>query len=582
MTHRNRHVAKLHKDRHESQQRGERITELERALRPLQDLHAVSKLLTTFESVERTVPRVISLVAHSLALRSAVFLLGTTDTPLIIEWQPDGGDRDLIQTARAHATRTYEYLLRARSTVPEQGTDRTFVVLPLVVDHSIFGALQVEGTAPLNEQELMFVNAIANQLAITVDRAAAITAQRVTMETDERHQHVLADLGAGLIASSGLRDAFAALARSVVPRVADLCMIDGLHDDGAVERLSFATDTRLADRLQNCTRSPVASDRAMLMTDITSESSPLLDGVTEETMHLLRTAGATSLVVVPLVVRGRFLGAMTLAVGAGRHYSKRDLSFAVEVADRAAFGIDNIRLHEQTRHAADELRRAVQLREDVLAIVSHDLRGPLSAIHLSAEALHERHAHENPGSRKQLDTMRRAASRMEHLIDDLLDMASITTGSLSIDREPIVATKLVTETLDDLEPTATDKRVTIQRDLGNEEVSIYADPRRIVQVFGNLVGNAKKFCRDGDVIRVSLRVIDNVARFVVEDTGPGIPPSELPHLFEPYWSATRHKRQGTGLGLYICKGIVEAHGGRLWVESALGKGTKFFFTIPLA
>jgi signal transduction histidine kinase len=599
MRHRSRQTAKLHKIRQESHQRGERITELERAFRRLQDLHDVSKLLTSFESAERTVPRVIALIARALALRSAIFLLGT-DAPLTIEWQSETDNAATLTTARSHATSTYEYLLRARSTVPvKMANDRAFVVLPLVVDHSIFGALQVEGTAALDEHDLTFVNAVVNQLAIALDRAAAITAQRVAVETDEKYQHVLADLGAGLITAGGLREAFAALARSVVPRVADVCLIDELHDDGSSERLIFSTDTELSARLQDCPRLPGIANRPVLMSDIsprdpgatgTSQrpvstargSSPLMDGIIEDNIAgVLQAAGVKSTVIAPLVARGRTLGAMTLGVvGASRAYTKRDLSFAVEVANRAAFGIDNIRLHEETRRTAEELRRAVQLREDVLAIVSHDLRNPLSAVHSSAQMLQEKHG-QDARSRKQLATLQRGVSRMERMIDDLLDMASIQTGRFSLDRSSIDATKLVTETLDDLEPAVSEKGITIQRDIEPRPHFIRADARRLIQVFGNLIGNAKKFCRSGDVIRVGVSVMDHVAQFVVEDTGPGIPAAELPHIFEPYWSAKRHEREGTGLGLYISKSIIEAHGGQLWVESKLGEGTKFFFRIPL-
>jgi signal transduction histidine kinase len=590
MTNRDRPTAKLHKVRQESRQRGERITELERAFRRLQDLHDISKLLTSFESAERTVPQVIALIARALALRSAIFLLGT-DAPLTIEWQLETDDEATLQTARSHATSTYDYLLRARSTVPVQVANaRAFVVLPLVVDRSIFGALQVEGTAALNEQDLTFVNAVVNQLAIAVDRAAAITAQRVAVETDEKYQHALADLGAGLIASGGLREAFAALARAMVPRVADVCLIDGIQQDGAAaKRVVFATDTTLIDRLQDSSSSSVVPRGPILLSDLrgppsspstTPDGAAAVDPLNEEIANALRAAGVSSILVAPVVVRGRTLGAMTLGiVGSDRCYTKRDLSFAVEVAERAAFGIENIRLHEETRRAADELRRAVQLREDVLAIVSHDLRNPLSTVHLSAAKLQDKHA-DDPGSRKQLDTVQRGVSRMEHLIDDLLDMVSIQTGRFSLHRRPIDATKLVTETLDDLEPAATAKGITLERDV-EAHLFIHADASRLTQVFGNLVGNAQKFCRSGDTIRVRVTVIDRAAQFVVEDTGPGIPPAELPHIFEPYWSARRHERQGTGLGLYICKGIIEEHGGQLWVESKLGEGTKFLFRIPL-
>jgi signal transduction histidine kinase len=117
-------------------------------------------------------------------------------------------------------------------------------------------------------------------------------------------------------------------------------------------------------------------------------------------------------------------------------------------------------------------------------------------------------------------------------------------------------------------------------DLG--DVKIECDRDRVLQVLGNLIGNAIKICQPGDSIAVTCVPAGGEALFAVSDTGPGIPEAELPHLFEPYWSAERHAKKGTGLGLYISKGIIEAHGGRLWVESKQGEGATFYFTLPVA
>jgi signal transduction histidine kinase len=581
MTSRSRHTTKLHKARDKIAERGERITELERAFRRLQDLHDVSKLLTSFETAERTVPAVLSVVARTLALRNAVFLLGTTDTPLTLTWRAAGEPADALEPATASATSMLGYLLRAGSAVPKRAAgEHAFVMLPLVVEGSTFGALQVEGVATLDERDLVFLNAVVNQLAIAVDRAATITEQRVAIETEERQQHLLADLGAGLAAAAGSRDAFAVLARSMVPRIADVCFIDELRPDGTALRreASFAPEVRLVDRLQ---QGPIAAEvTAVLDTGTPVFVSDLGDREASgaELAEALRAADVTSMIIVPLLARGKTIGAMTLAV-VSRRYSKRDLALAFEVAGHAGLGIDNIRLHEQTLHDADELRRAVRLREDVLAIVSHDLRNPLGVIDLSASALLGTHG-DAPRSRQQLETIRRSVARMDHMIKDLLDMASIQTGRLELDRDPTDARKLVTEILDDLEPSMIEKGIELRREL--DGLRLDADRLRIAQVFGNLLGNAQKFCGRGDEIRVRMTAVEDHALFVVEDTGPGIPEEELPHIFEPYWSARRNKQLGTGLGLYICKGIIDAHGGRLWVESKVGEGTRFFFTVPLA
>jgi signal transduction histidine kinase len=171
---------------------------------------------------------------------------------------------------------------------------------------------------------------------------------------------------------------------------------------------------------------------------------------------------------------------------------------------------------------------------------------------------------------------------MEHLIGDLLDMASIHAGKLKIERRSEQVDVLVHEAAEANEPIAAAQGIgfTIAADL--PDLSVECDRERVLQVFSNLLGNAFKFCRRGD--GVTLRAVRDgrEVRFEVSDSGPGIPVEERPHIFEPYWSAERHGRKGTGLGLFITRGVVEAHGGRIWVESEPGRGTTFFFTLPVA
>jgi signal transduction histidine kinase len=227
------------------------------------------------------------------------------------------------------------------------------------------------------------------------------------------------------------------------------------------------------------------------------------------------------------------------------------------------------------------LREAVQAREDVLAVVSHDIRNFLQAIKSGVLLLNK--------SPDKLSTEAKAAihSRMSSTVDlmgrviaDLLDMASIRNGSIEVVLRQVVAAQLINEAIAVHEPMAQQKgiRLIASCDIPNQTVS--CDRERILQVFSNLLGNAIKFCREGDRIEVALRRIDDRVQASVADTGPGIAKEDLPMVFDAYWSGAKDRRNGTGLGLYITKRIVEAHSGQIWIESQPGKGTTVHFTLP--
>jgi PAS domain S-box-containing protein len=226
----------------------------------------------------------------------------------------------------------------------------------------------------------------------------------------------------------------------------------------------------------------------------------------------------------------------------------------------------------------DELRRAVVIRDEVLAIVSHDLRNPLGSIRLSASLLEETHA--DARTRRHVEIITRAVSRMEHLIEDLLDTAAIQAGRLSVEMRPEDASTVLNEALDLQAPLAEERGIALVRDC-HIDARLDCDRERVLQLVGNLVGNAIKFCRAGDRIFVRCKRERDHLELCVEDSGPGIDPARLAVLFKPY-EATPQGRRTSGLGLYISKAIVEAHGGRIWAESEPGRGARFFFTMPIA
>jgi PAS domain S-box-containing protein len=233
---------------------------------------------------------------------------------------------------------------------------------------------------------------------------------------------------------------------------------------------------------------------------------------------------------------------------------------------------------EQAARAAAEA--AVQARDDVLAIVSHDLRNPLNAIALSAGLLRERIPEESRA--KLVHLIRQSVDRMNRLVRDLLDVAKIEAGRLTIESAPLDLRELVQETCAAFDEQARERRLDVDVDVPGGAPVVLADGDRILQVLSNLVGNAIKFTPDGGRVTVRMQADAEEVRVSVSDTGPGIRPEDLPRVFDRFWQARRADRRGAGLGLAIAKGIVEAHGGRLWAESSPGAGSTFRFTLPRA
>ena len=189
---------------------------------------------------------------------------------------------------------------------------------------------------------------------------------------------------------------------------------------------------------------------------------------------------------------------------------------------------------------------------------------------------------EREQERRQAEIVRRAADRMNRMIQDLLDVKRMESGRLTIDLKPEAPESLISDTVDMLRPLAAGSTIRLETSIDEDLPTVMADSARIQQVLSNLVGNAVKFTpRAGRITVCAERMADEV-RFGVIDTGPGIPAEQLPHIFGRFWQARSSDRRGIGLGLAIAKGIVEAHNGRIWVESHVGLGSTFYFTLPNA
>jgi signal transduction histidine kinase len=251
--------------------------------------------------------------------------------------------------------------------------------------------------------------------------------------------------------------------------------------------------------------------------------------------------------------------------------SPRRLGLRIQFATRIG------KAEAESAQAVARATAAARARDEVLAVVSHDLRGPLHAISLATEAL--RDEVQGPAAR-YLGAIERASARAERLITDLLEASAIENGALTLARAPVDAGAILRQAAADHELLVKESGAKIIAHIPDDPVVVQADRDRVLQVLGNLIGNSLKHAK-GTPIDLVLERKDGEALIAVEDHGPGIPPSELPHVFDRYWTG-RAKRGGAGLGLAIAKGIVAAHGGSIAVDSKQGDGAKFIFTLPLA
>jgi signal transduction histidine kinase len=228
-------------------------------------------------------------------------------------------------------------------------------------------------------------------------------------------------------------------------------------------------------------------------------------------------------------------------------------------------------------------QRAVRARDELLAVVSHDLGNPLSVILLeSANLLGHLPETGDPRARslrESAELIRRSTTRMKALIEDLLELERLGAKSFPLDVQPVESRDLLEDAVTDAQPLADAKHISLVLDL-SDPPKIDADPHRISQVLSNLLGNAIKFTPEGGTVTVCARPRDGVLSVTIADTGSGIAPEDLAHIFDRYWRPKGSQGEGTGLGLYIARGIVEAHGGRVWAESS-PQGATFVFALPL-
>jgi len=328
------------------------------------------------------------------------------------------------------------------------------------------------------------------------------------------------------------------------------------------------------------------------------ESLPLVEAVRERRPVWLRTTAeydacfsnvmartgdldeANAHLALPLIHAGEVVGGLAFDFAFCPANHATDELFTSLLAQATADALLRARSYDQEREARRTAEILSRAREDVLGVVAHDLRNPLNLVSMTTQLLLEPDLTEE--RRKSTSAINaRAVARMNRLIGDLLDVVRMEAGHLSLDVGPCDVTRVLVETMEAFQARAADLGISLVLSPEPPNVIVQADEERVLQLIDNLVGNALKFTPSGGRVSIGGFIDNNELRVSVADSGPGIPEEQRAKLFDRFWQARGTDRRGLGLGLPIAKGIAEAHGGRLWVESVVGSGTTFHFAMPV-
>lgn len=402
----------------------------------------------------------------------------------------------------------------------------------------------------------------------------------------EQRQQFLAETGEKLASAFGSSETLNQVSRLAVPTIADGCILENRIGNRFLAGAAAHVDPDIEEILDEIGMAGARiPPKGHPLTDILAKPSPVLlqsnaasllleGGADPAYLKAVKAMNPQSALFLPLVAREQLIGVLTL-FRTKRTFDGDDLSFAEDLARLAALALDNARLH-------DAVRASLRSRDEMVGVVSHDLRNPVAAVKMLSRTLLRAAETDGKQAHESIKLIAQAAEQMDALIRDLLDVNRLDAGKLMISAVPVDPSVLLTDSLQTLRPLVEEKGISLDLQLETSLPKVMADRERIQQALSNLVGNAIKFSPTGSKIVVLMRRDEDGVTISVLDKGKGIAPEHLPRVFDRYWQSSRTDRQGAGLGLAIAKGIVEAHGGRIWIESGPGGGTTASFTLPSA
>jgi PAS domain S-box-containing protein len=467
---------------------------------------------------------------------------------------------------------------------------RSGMTLPLTVRGKTIGAMQLVSIRENHRYslaDLALGEEITRRIALAIDNARLFG----SVNDSARVSRFLSESALALSGSLEHDEVLRRLARVAVPFLADFTIAYLRDENGnpkhAASAHNDASKALALDEAAGQFEPNPNNPGCTVIRAFTTCQPVVIENVTPEVIdaqgfspkvrEAFSALSPASWMTIPLVARDAAIGAIVfVSTNPDWRYGPRELKIAQLLAGRAALATQNALLFRKERDALDT-------RDEVLAIVSHDLRNPLHTIGMSAQVLMDVVSDERQ-RRKHLEIIVRAKDRMDRLIQDLLDVARIKGGkalAIEIHREPMQP--IAQEACQHFVEAAHDKNVRLDCSVQDGTPEVMIDRGRIAQVLSNLIGNALKFTPAGGYIEVRVAPQDEHTVLVsVRDTGPGIAAENLEQIFDAFWQAPRAARLGSGLGLTISRGIVQLHGGRIWAESREGTGSTFQFTLPIA
>jgi signal transduction histidine kinase len=312
-----------------------------------------------------------------------------------------------------------------------------------------------------------------------------------------------------------------------------------------------------------------------------------VQNVTEDLRHFKTVDQVTdfttsSLLAVPVVYRENTIGVFEVVNKAdGANYTEEDVIILEVLALYAAMALWNSKLERQIKSSLQEAAQLDRLKSNFIGITSHELRTPLGLILGHAtflrEIIDEQH-------REPMETIIRNATRLKEIIESLTDVDNYESGAARIRENTISVSRIVNEVVASFQDMAASKNITLWAEMRDDEFQVEADANKITVAISNLIRNAITFTNEGGQVQVKVQSVTGHVEVSVKDNGIGIPASAIPHIFDRFYQVESHltrRHTGMGLGLSVAKSMIEMHGGRIWVESVVGKGSTFTFLLPM-